>query len=77
MGNGWVPKTPRGAPEEIKQLLDRCLEYSVDNRPTAARLLEMINNFVSFPIDIVPKSILKAITNVRQVGIPECLLKMK
>lgn len=47
LGNGWVPKTPKAAPYEIKILLDKCLEYCVDKRAPAAHLLKIIDNFVS------------------------------
>ena len=47
LGNGWVPKTPKAAPYEIKILLDKCLEYCVDKRAPAVHLLKIIDNFVS------------------------------
>ena len=47
LGNGWIPKTPKAAPYEIKILLDKCLEYCVDKRLSAADLLKLVDNFVS------------------------------
>ena len=44
---GMVPKTPKSAPDEIKQLLDKCFELFLKSRPSATELLTLVSGFVS------------------------------